>query len=115
MRPEIRLDFRRGFVAGAGEEEPAADAVHPRRRRRLRADVDGLSALRSQARRQGAVGGSGSVACQFVPRQPGGVHAPRRGVRGVPPKGWDLEVSATLNLMQNGKKSDILTEKDLKL
>ena len=72
-----------GWTFGeASSLEQAADAVHPRRRRRLRADADGLSALRGQARRQGAVGGSGSVACQFVPRQPGGVHAPRRGVRG---------------------------------
>lgn len=75
--------FREASSLEQVRKSPASDAVHPRRRRRLRADADGLSALRGQARRQGAVGGSGSVACQFVPRQPGGVHAPRRGVRGA--------------------------------
>ena len=35
----------RGFGAGAGGQVRTSDALHPRRRRRLRAYVDGLSAL----------------------------------------------------------------------
>ena len=68
---EIRMGFPRGFGPEAGGEMPAADAVHPRRRRRLRPYADGLSALRGQAGRKGAVGGAGRRARRLLPGQPG--------------------------------------------
>ena len=34
-----------------------------------------------EAGRQGAVARAGCRTCRFLPRQPGGIHAPRRGVR----------------------------------
>ena len=55
--------------------------LHPRRCRRLCPHLDGSPAFRGEAGRQGAVARAGCRTCRFLPRQPGGIHAPRRGVR----------------------------------
>lgn len=42
-------NFREGFCAGAGREMPPANALHPRRCRRLRPHLDGSPAFRGEA------------------------------------------------------------------
>ena len=70
LRPALWLEFPRGFGPPAGGVLRPSDALYPRRCRRFRSHAHGLSFVRGQAGRKGAVGRTGCRTCHVLPRQP---------------------------------------------
>ena len=60
----VRLELPGGLAAGAGKEMHPAHALHPWRCRYLRTYLDGLSAIRSQARAQGTLDSARCRTCR---------------------------------------------------